>query len=75
MWRSRRARAVAGRNSGVNQILDTALRAFIDVLDQHTLADMATSRLTEPAAPRRRTGSRAATMAPPRYRRSLQHGG
>ena len=29
------------RGRGVNQILDDALGAFIDVLDQHTLADMA----------------------------------
>ena len=29
------------RRSGVNEILDDALGAFIDVLDQHTLADMA----------------------------------
>jgi Rrf2 family nitric oxide-sensitive transcriptional repressor len=30
-----------GRGRRVNQILDDALSAFIDVLDQHTLADMA----------------------------------
>ena len=30
-----------GRGRRVNQILDEALSAFIDVLDQHTLADMA----------------------------------
>ena len=29
-----------GRGRRVNQILDDALSAFIDVLDQHTLADM-----------------------------------
>jgi Rrf2 family nitric oxide-sensitive transcriptional repressor len=29
------------RSAGVNQVLDDALVAFIDVLDQHTLADMA----------------------------------
>ena len=63
------------KRGGVNQILDTALGAFIDVLDQHTLADMATGRHAEPPAQRRKTGSRAATMAVPRYRRSLQHGG
>lgn len=63
------------KRGGVNQILDTALGAFIDVLDQHTLADMATGGHTEPPAPRRKAGSRAATMAVPRYRRSLQHGG
>ena len=36
------------RSRGVNQILDDALGAFIDVLDQHTLADMAAG---QPAAP------------------------
>jgi Rrf2 family nitric oxide-sensitive transcriptional repressor len=30
-----------GSSGGVNRILDDALSAFIDVLDQHTLADMA----------------------------------
>jgi Rrf2 family nitric oxide-sensitive transcriptional repressor len=30
----------AGRGRRVNQVLDDALSAFIDVLDQHTLADM-----------------------------------
>jgi len=63
------------KRGGVNQILDHALEAFIDVLDQHTLADMATSQPADPPAPRRKTGSRAASMTPPRYRRSLQHGG
>jgi Rrf2 family protein len=62
------------KRGGVNQILDTALGAFIDVLDQHTLADMATGRHTEPPAPQRKAGNRAATMGLPRYRRSLQHG-
>ena len=34
--------APAGARSGhgVNRILDDALEAFIDVLDQHTIADM-----------------------------------
>jgi len=64
------------KRGGVNQILDDALGAFIDVLDQHTLADMATGQPTEPpAAPRRKAGSRAATMALPRYRRALHQGG
>lgn len=63
------------RSHGVNQILDDALGAFIDVLDQHTLADMATGQPAEPpAALRRKPGSRAAAMSPPRYRRALQQG-
>jgi Rrf2 family protein len=63
------------RRHGVNQILDDALEAFIDVLDQHTLADMAAGQRPEPSAPRRKTTSRAATMAGPRYRRSLHESG
>jgi len=58
---------------GVNQVLDDALGAFIDVLDQHTLADMVSGRPAEAVRGRRRPGtapSRAATVGPPRYRRS-----
>jgi Rrf2 family nitric oxide-sensitive transcriptional repressor len=43
---------------GVNRVLDDALEAFIGVLDQHTLADMAgrpAARAPKPAAPRRRS--------------------
>ena len=42
------------RGRGVNKILDDALGAFIDVLDQHTLADMAAGQPAEPTAPRRK---------------------
>ena len=63
------------KRGGVNQILDTALGAFIDVLDQHTLADMATGQETEPQAPRRKPGSRAVAVTSPRLRRSLHQGG
>jgi len=64
------------KRARVNRILDDALEAFIDVLDQHTLADMATGQPAAPAsATRRRPGGRAAAIAPPRYRRALQHGG
>jgi Rrf2 family nitric oxide-sensitive transcriptional repressor len=59
------------RSHGVNQILDDALGAFIDVLDQHTLADMAAGQQTEPPTPRRKTTSRATAVAGPRYRRAL----
>ena len=40
----------------MNQILDDALGAFIDVLDQHTLADMAAA---QPAPAPRRKPARA----------------
>jgi Rrf2 family protein len=60
--------------SGVNEILDDALGAFIDVLDQHTLADMARSAPRAAHAARRRSSSaaRRAGMTSARYRRSLQ---
>jgi Rrf2 family nitric oxide-sensitive transcriptional repressor len=64
------------RDHGVNQILDDALGAFIDVLDQHTLADMAASQPAAASAPRRK--SAAATRGPAisvqRQRRSLHDG-
>jgi Rrf2 family nitric oxide-sensitive transcriptional repressor len=63
------------KRARVNRILDDALEAFIDVLDQHTLADMATRQPAElVAAPRRRPTSRSGAISP-RYRRALQHGG
>jgi Rrf2 family protein len=60
--------------SGVNEILDDALGAFIDVLDQHTLADMVRSApRNTPAARRRNSGAtRGAGMLSSRHRRSLQ---
>ena len=62
------------RDHGVNQILDDALGAFIDVLDQHTLADMAA---VQPApAPRRKpaAAARPAAIASSRQRRPLHDG-
>ena len=63
-------RRAHGRGRGVNQILDDALGAFIDVLDQHTLADMAKGqRIPGVAAPQARgrakpvAGSSAACAA------------
>jgi Rrf2 family protein len=60
------------RGRGVNRVLDDALAAFIEVLDQHTLADMTAGQPAEPP-PRRKaaTAARPATLATPRYRRSL----
>jgi Rrf2 family nitric oxide-sensitive transcriptional repressor len=65
------------RPRGVNQILDDALGAFIDVLDQHTLADMAKRHTPQaPAVQRRKpsTAARAAAMAPARHRRAMHDG-
>ena len=60
---------------GVNRILDNALDAFIEVLDQHTIADMVKTQAPAPMRPRRkpRPGVRAASYATPRGRRAL-HG-
>lgn len=67
---SPRARA---RGRGVNQILDDALGAFIDVLDQHTLADMAKGQRIPGASPSRkpRASSKPVTGAHSRIRRAL----
>src|SRR5262249_60459048 len=60
--------------SGVNEILDDALGAFIDFLDQHTLADMVRSDPRGSGAGRRRNANaaRGPGMTSARYRRSLQ---
>ena len=59
--RNNRGQATAG----VNQVLDNALVAFIEVLDQHTLADMAGN----PAAPRATSRKSAAASTAALYRR------
>ena len=60
--------------SGVNEILDDALGAFIDVLDQHTLADMVRSAPRSATAGRRRNSgpARGVGLTSARYRRALQ---
>jgi Rrf2 family protein len=63
---------------GVNRILDNALEAFIEVLDQHTIADMVkTQGPAIPSASRRKTkaGTRTASFALTRARRGLHSGG
>ena len=46
-----------GGQTGLNQIVDDALEAFISVLDQHTLADMAeSSQALADAGPGGRSG-------------------
>lgn len=62
-----------GRGRDVNQILDDALGAFIDVLDQHTLADMAKSQRPLPAALARKPKSvgAKATVTESRTRRTV----
>jgi Rrf2 family nitric oxide-sensitive transcriptional repressor len=72
--------APAGARSGrgVNRILDTALEAFIEVLDQHTIADMVkTTQSPTSLQPRRkpRTGARTASFVAGRGRRGGLHGG
>src|SRR5262245_15998658 len=58
---------------GVNRVLDDALDAFIDVLDRHTLADMAAGQPAKPASSRSKPAGAtvSATIVGPRYRRSL----
>jgi Rrf2 family nitric oxide-sensitive transcriptional repressor len=53
--------------AGVNQVLDNALVAFIEVLDQHTLADMAGN----PVAPRSASRKPVATSTAALYRRPV----
>jgi Rrf2 family protein len=66
-------RRTHGRGHGVNQILDDALGAFIDVLDQHTLADMAKGQRLPGASRRGKVRGRAKSVAgtPSRVRRAL----
>jgi Rrf2 family nitric oxide-sensitive transcriptional repressor len=65
--------AKRGRGHGVNRILDDALEAFIEVLDQHTIADMARSQPPPvPATSERKGkggGARKASFAGTRSRR------
>jgi Rrf2 family protein len=65
------------RGRGVNKILDDALGAFIDVLDQHTLADMAAGQPAAPTGQRRKPApaTRPAAISGARYRRSLHESG
>jgi Rrf2 family protein len=71
------ASASARSGHGVNRILDNALEAFIDVLDQHTIADMVKTQAPSPLQPRRKpkTGARTASFAAGRGRRALHSGG
>jgi Rrf2 family nitric oxide-sensitive transcriptional repressor len=60
------------RGHGVNQVLDDAFEAFIDVLDRYTIADMLKSQAPV-AAPRRKPkpAARAPAPAGSRVRRQL----
>lgn len=66
--------APAGARSGhgVNRILDSALGAFIEVLDQHTIADMAKSQAPAASRPRRkpRSPARRTSLSAGRGRRT-----
>jgi Rrf2 family protein len=59
------------RGHGVNQILDNALGAFIDVLDRHTLADMAAGQQPDPSPTPRRKPTRTSFTSGVRYRRTM----
>ena len=67
--------AKRGRGHGVNRILDDALEAFIEVLDQHTIADMAKSHPAPLQAASERKGksggARKASFAGARARRMV----
>jgi Rrf2 family protein len=67
------------RDRGVNRVLDDALGAFIEVLDQHTIADMLKSgsgfaaKPTKPARREKKGPARAAQLkSSARLRRSSQ---
>jgi Rrf2 family protein len=62
---------------GVNRILDDALGAFIDVLDQHTLADMANAHRPGVGPERRRVAEPAQALVArgSRQRRILHDNG
>jgi Rrf2 family protein len=53
----------AGRGRRVNQVLDDALSAFIDVLDQHTLADMTRGLPGGGSQPRRKSRAEAKVVS------------
>jgi Rrf2 family nitric oxide-sensitive transcriptional repressor len=75
------ALAVREHGHGVNRVLDVALEAFIDVLDRHTIADMARSQASAGArgksadAAQRPGTRRTAAPAGGRARRSLHNSG
>lgn len=63
---------------GVNRILDNALEAFIEVLDQHTIADMVRTQGPATASSSRRkpkAGTQAASFTAARPRRGLHSDG
>jgi Rrf2 family nitric oxide-sensitive transcriptional repressor len=71
------AARVRGRGHGVNRVLDDALEAFIEVLDRHTIADMARSQTSSETRTRGKRGpvTRSAALLGSRARRSLHGGG
>jgi Rrf2 family protein len=61
------------RGHGVNRVLDDALEAFIDVLDRHTIADMARSQWSADGRGKS-AGAAARTAAPMADRRAAGRG-
>ncbi|MCK5090093.1 MAG: hypothetical protein KAQ88_08940, partial [Hyphomicrobiaceae bacterium] len=72
---------VPGQDTGLNEIVDDALEAFISVLDQHTLADMVAAGqpfITDAPASSgskrpKKTRVRAVEAGSSRGRRGAQH--
>jgi len=62
-----------GKGAGLSQIVDDALEAFVSVLDQHTLADMAQAGqalgAVEPGGKTRKPATRSAAAGTGRARR------
>jgi Rrf2 family nitric oxide-sensitive transcriptional repressor len=67
------ASALRGRGHGVNRVLDDALEAFIEVLDRHTIADMAKSQRPADVPARRKARPRTVALVGGRPRRTLYH--
>jgi Rrf2 family nitric oxide-sensitive transcriptional repressor len=63
------------RGHGVNRVLDDALEAFIEVLDRHTIADMAKSQVPSATSRRKpRPAARNLGVIGGRPRRTLHEG-
>jgi Rrf2 family protein len=65
------APATARSGQDVNRILDNALDAFIEVLDQHTIADMVKAQSSTSSRRKVKPSSRAAQFPSTRARRAI----
>ena len=69
----RRRRTARSKSSGVpiNQVVDDALEAFVSVLDQHTISDLAGTKRNK-RLPRLQAGRKARTKGPQKARRKAE---